>query len=107
MIDQGRLRRAPWTGIPLDGSLIDHDGEGKSRVCFSFGHHQLGGLVDAIVRTIPVDDHSVDAAADHVRDLTVNLAGIGGTVSDIHVVTAAKPQKQVSINLGAGAGVKQ
>jgi hypothetical protein len=36
-------------------------------------HHQLRSLVDGIVWAVPVNDHAIDAAADHVCDLTLDL----------------------------------
>ena len=58
---------------------------------FSFGHDEFCGLIDAVVRTIPIDDDAVDAAADHVRDLIVDLRRVGRTVADVHMVRATEP----------------
>ena len=74
---------------------------------FRFGHNQLRGLVNASVRTIPINDDTVDTAADHVCNLTVNLGGVGGTVADIHVVRLSEPQHEMSVDLSVGAGIQQ
>ena len=58
---------------------------------FGFGHYQLGGLISAVVGPVPVDYDAIDAAADHVRDLAMNLRGIGRVVTDVHVVRASEP----------------
>lgn len=58
---------------------------------FRFRHHQLRGLVGAVVWTIPVDDHAIDPAADHIGDLVVNLGRARRAIAHIHVVRAAKP----------------
>ena len=94
-------------GVPLDGSLIDHDGESKSRMALGRRHHQLGCLVDGIAGAIPVNDRTVDAAADHVVDLTLYLRRVRLTVADVHVVRPAEPKNHVSVNLGRGARIKQ
>ena len=74
---------------------------------FSFLHHQLGGAVDLVVRSVPDHDHSVDAAADHVRDLPLDLGRIGRTVTDVDVAGLAEPEHQMSEDLGLGPGVEQ
>lgn len=107
LADQGLLRRTTRTRIPLDGALIDHDGEGEAGMRLRLSHDELGGLVDAVVRAVPVDHDAVDAPADHVRNLTMNLACVRGTVADAHVVRSAKPQQQVGVNLGGRAGIQQ
>ena len=99
--------RTTRTGIPFDGSLVDHDRKRKSRMGFRFHHHQFRGLVNAVVRTVPVDNHSVDTAADHIGDLPMDLFRVGGAVSDIHVVRSAKPQQQMGVNFRSGSGIEQ
>lgn len=74
---------------------------------FRLGHHQLRALVDGIARTVPVDDHAIDAPVDHVRNLVMDLIGIGGTVANIDMLRLSPPQQQVSIDLRSGAPVKQ
>ena len=64
----------------------------------------LRGVVLVVVRAVPVDDHAVDAAADHVGDLAVNLCGVGGAVADVHVVRPAKPHHHMGIDLGGRPG---
>ena len=55
-VDQGLLRIAARTRIPLDGSLVDHDGEAEAGMVLGFGLDQLRGLIDRIIRPIPVND---------------------------------------------------
>ncbi|MGA7400740.1 MAG: hypothetical protein WBW38_12010 [Candidatus Sulfotelmatobacter sp.] len=90
-------------GVPLDRSLVDHDGETKSRMALRRHHHQLRCLVDGITGPIPVNDCAVDAAADHVVNLTLHLRRVCLAVADVHVVRLAEPKNHVSINLGRGA----
>ena len=75
------------------------------RLCF--GHHELRCLVDAGVRTVPVDDHAFDSAADHVRNLTVDLRCVGGTVADVHVIRLPEPEQQVRVDLGIRPQIEQ
>ncbi len=58
---------------------------------FSFRHHELCGLVDAVVWAVPIDNDAVDSPADHIRDLIVDLRCVGRTVANAHVVRPAKP----------------
>jgi len=74
-------------------------------VVFGLCHHQLRSLILKVVGTVPVDDHAINAAADHVINLTLDLRGIGGVVADIHVRRIAKPQEQVSIDFRRRAGI--
>ncbi len=57
----------------------------------SFGHDKFGGLVDAIVRAVPINDHAVDSTTDHVRDLIVNLRRVCRTVPNIHMIRSTEP----------------
>jgi hypothetical protein len=70
------LRSASGTGIPIDGALIHHDGKGKSGMCFHFRHHQLGNIILKVTGAVPVHDHAINAAADHVLNLSAHLRGI-------------------------------
>jgi hypothetical protein len=87
--------------------LVDHDGEGETRVQLSFCHDKFRGLIDVVVRAIPIDDNAIDSAADHVRDLIVDLACVGGTVAYVYVIRSSEPQKQVRINLCACSRIQQ
>ena len=71
--DQGLLRRASRTRVRLNRALIDHHGKREAGMLFGLRHDQLSGVVDGIIRPVPVDDHPIDAAADHVRNLVVDL----------------------------------
>jgi hypothetical protein len=64
-------------------------------------------LIHGIAWPIPVENHSVDTAADHVVDLGRNFCRIGGVVSDVHVVRLAEPENHVRINLRGRARVEQ
>ncbi len=70
-------------------------------------HYLERRLIHRIARPIPIENHSVDAAADHVVDLGRNFCRIGGVVSDIHVVGLAEPENHVSINFRGRTRVKQ
>ena len=107
LTDECLLRRATAAGIPLDCALVDHDREGEAGMGLGFGHNEFCGLVDAVVRPVPVNDHAINTTTDHVRDLTVNLRRVGRVVADIHVVRRAEPQEQVSIDFGIRARVEQ
>ena len=107
LADQRLLRRATRAGIPLDCALVDHDGEGEAGMTLRFCHHKFGGVVFAVVGTVPVNDHAVDAAADHVGDLLMNLPGVGGVVANVHVVRSSEPHHHVCIDLGGRARIQQ
>ena len=105
--DQGLLRRTSRTGVPLDRSLIDHDRECESGMALRLRHHQLCRLIDGIVLSVPIDDHSIDSTAHHVVNLTLHLRRIRGAVAYIHVVRSPEPQQQMGINLRRRPRVKQ
>lgn len=107
LADESLLRRTTRTGIPLDRPLIDHDREGEAGMRLSFCHHQLRGLINAVVGAVPIDDDAVNSPADHVGDLPMDLLRIRGVVADIHVVRASEPQQQVCVHLCASAGIEQ
>lgn len=90
----------------MNRALVHHDGETEACVLFRFGHHKLRRLIDAVIRSVPVDYNSIDSATDHVGNLAMDLRGIRGTVADVHVVRASEPQQQVRIHLRGGAGIK-
>lgn len=92
LADENLLRRTTGTGIPFNRTLVDHDRKGKARVSFRLCHHQFRGLVDAVVRSVPVDNHPVNSAADHIFDLPMDLLCVGRVVADIHVIRASEPQ---------------
>jgi len=105
--DQSFLRRTSRARVPLDRSLIDHDRKREAGMAFRRRHHQLCGLINRIARPIPIDDHSINPAADHVVDLALDLGRVRGTVSHVHMVRFAEPKHQVRVNLGGRAGIKQ
>ena len=70
-------------------------------------HHELCCLIDAVVRTVPVENDAVDATADHVRDLLVHLYSVSGTVTNVHVVRSSEPQHEVSVHFAGRARIKQ
>ena len=105
--DQGLLRRASRTGIPLDRTLIDHDRECKSGMALRLRHHQLCRLIDGIVLSVPIDNHSIDSAAHHVVNLTFHLRRVRGAVTYVHVVRSSEPQEQMGINFRRRSRIKQ
>ena len=107
LVVESLLWRATRTGIPLQRSLVDHDRKRESGMSFRLGHHQFRGLINAVVRAVPVDNHSVNSAADHVRDLAMDLLSIGGAVTYVHVVRSSEPQQQMGVDLGRRAGIEQ
>ncbi len=107
LLDQCFLRRAARAGIPLDCALVDRDRETEAGMVFRLGHDQLRGVVFAVVRTIPINDHAIDSAADHIGDLLVNLRRVVGTVPDVHVIRSTEPHHQVRVHLSRRAGIKQ
>jgi len=106
-IDQGLLRGASAAGVFGNRSLIHSDREGKSRMALSGRHHQLRRLIFRVVRSVPIDDHAINAAADHVIDLAVNLVWIGRTVAHVHMVRLSEPYHQMGVDLGVVSRVKQ
>jgi hypothetical protein len=72
---------------------------------FRLCHHEFGCLIDGIVWAVPIDNHAINAAADHVGDLVMDLVGIRRTIAHIHVVRAAEPQQQMGIDLGSCTGI--
>jgi hypothetical protein len=104
---QRLLRRTTRAGIPLNRSLIDHDRKSKTRMALCLRHHQLRCLVHRIPRPIPIDDHPVDAAADHVINLTLHLSWVRGAVANIHVPWPTKPEHQMGIDLRSGSRIEQ
>ena len=74
---------------------------------FCFRHHQFRGLINAVVRTVPVDNYAINSPTDHIGDLPMDLFRVGGAVADVHVVRAAEPQHQMGVYFRAGAGVEQ
>jgi hypothetical protein len=76
-------------------------------MAFRLGHHQLRRLVDRVVGPVPVDNRSIDAAADHVVNLTFDLRRVRLAVTDIHVARIPEPKNHVGINLRRSAGIKQ
>jgi len=75
---------------------------------FGFSHHSLRCLIDSgIVRPVPVDCHAIDAAIDHIQNLSLDLRGIGRFIADVHVIGAAEPEHQVSENFCMASGIKQ
>jgi hypothetical protein len=82
---QRLLRRTTRAGIPLDRSLIDHDRKSKTRMALRLRHHHLRRLVHRIPRPIPINDYSIDAAADHIINLALHLRRVRRAVANIHV----------------------
>jgi len=76
LLDQGLLRSASLAGAQLQCAFIHHDGKGEAGMLFGFRHHQLRSQVRIVRGAVPVDDDAIDPAADHVRNLPVNLCRV-------------------------------
>ncbi len=74
---------------------------------FSRRHHELRSLIDGISGTVPIDYDAVDAPADHVVYLIIDLSCVVGIVADVHMVRAAEPKHKVRVDLGSRAGIEQ
>ena len=74
---------------------------------FGLRHYQLRALVDRIVGAVPINDHAINAAADHVINLALDLCGIGRAVANIHVVRPSEPQQQMGINFRRRTRIQQ
>ena len=106
-LDELLLGCTAGAGSLRDRALIDHDRKSKAGMLFRLSHHQLRGLVNGIARTVPVDDHAINAPADHVCDLAVHLGRVVGTVADIDVPRVAPPEHQVGVDPGRRARIEQ
>ncbi len=73
LIDQGLLGGASRARVILNCALVDHNRESEARMRFGFGHDEFRRIVDRIVGPIPIEDDAVDATADHIHNLIVNL----------------------------------
>src|SRR5439155_5911193 len=93
--------------IPLNLAVIDHQCEGEARVSLGFLHDRVGSVVDEVSWPVPDHEDSINAPADHVSNLAVDLSGIGRVVTYVHVAWLTKPQHQVGENFGTGARIKQ
>jgi len=107
LANESLLRRATAARIPFDCSLVDHDGKGEPGMGLRFCHDEPRGLIDAVARAIPIDHHAIDAAADHICNLAMNLCGVRRAVAHVHVVRLSKPEQQVSVDLRIRAGIQQ
>lgn len=107
IVDQGLLWRATPAGIPLNCSLIDHDGESKAGMGFRLRHDLQGCPIHEIAWSIPVEDDPIDPAADHVIYLICDLGRIGGVVADIHMVRFPEPEHHMGVNFGRITGIEQ
>ena len=101
------MGRTPGTGIPLNRALIDHNRERETRMRLCLRHDDLCGLVNTVVRTVPIDHDAIDTTADHVDNLAMNLLRIGRTVAHVHMVRSTEPEHEVCIHLGGRARVQQ
>ena len=99
--------RTTGAGVPLNRSLIDHDGESKTGMAFRRRHHQLRRLVDGIALAVPVNDCAIDAAAGHVVNLTLHLSWVRLAVAVVHVARLAEPKNHVSVDFCGRARIQQ
>jgi hypothetical protein len=108
LFDERLLRRTASTGAQLYCAFIYHDGKGEAGMLFDFSHHRQSSFVaESVARSVPVDDHTIDAAADHVRDLAMDLRWILRVVAHVHVAGIAKPGHQMGVYLGVRTWIQQ
>jgi len=106
LFNQRLLWRTASTGAQLYRALIDHDGESEARMLFGFRHDRQRSLVaEGISKSVPVDDHAINATADHVRNLTMDLRRVLRVVSHTHVPRIAKPGHQMRVDFGVRARI--
>ena len=73
-----------------------------------FRHYRQRSLIgESVAKSIPVNDHPVDAAADHVRDLTMDLCWILRAVTDAHMARIAEPGHQMRVYLGVRTWIQE
>ena len=100
LFNQRLLRRTASAGAQLYRAFIHHGGESEARMLFGLRHYrQRGFIAEGISKSVPIDDHTINAAADHVRDLTMDLRWILRVISHIHVARIAKPGHQMRVDL--------
>ena len=108
LFDERLLRRTALTRTQLDGAFIHHDGKSEAGMLFDFCHYRQRSLIgERVPKSIPVDDHALNTAADHVGNLTVNLRRILGVVTDTHMAWIAKPGHQMRVHLGTRSGIQE
>lgn len=87
--------------------MIHHDGESESRMGFRFFHQGERRIIAGSSLPIPINNYAINASADHVLDLTGDLRGAGGVVSDVHMAVSAEPAHKMGINFCVIPRVKQ
>jgi hypothetical protein len=108
LFDKRLLRSTSGTGTQLDGAFIHHDGKSEAGMLLDFRHYRQRGLIgESVAKSVPVNDHTVDAAVDHVRDLTMDLRWILRAVTDAHMARIAKPGHQMRVYLGIRTGIQK
>jgi hypothetical protein len=108
LFDQRLLRRTALTRTQLDGALVHHDGKSEAGMLFDFRHHRQRSLIgESVPKSVPVDNHALNTAADHVRNLTVDLRRILGVVTNAHMAWIAKPGHQMRVHLGTRSGIQE
>ena len=107
LLDERLLWITSRARIPLQCPLIHHDDECKTGVALRLCHDQLCHGILKIPRAIPVHDHTVDSAADHVLDLAMDLCGIVGLVADVHRARSTKPKHEMGVDLRGGAWIQK
>lgn len=106
-VDQGLLRGASAAGVFRNRPFVHGDRKSKSGMAFRGRHYELRCLIFGIVRSVPVDDHAINAAADHVVDLAVDLVRVGRTVAHVHMIRLSEPDHQVGVDLGTVSRIQQ
>ncbi len=60
-----------------------------------------------LLGSVPINDHTIDAAADHVFNLSLYLCRIVRVVSHIHVASLAEPEQVMRENLSRISRIKK
>src|SRR5262249_3648326 len=91
-----------------EGAGVFHDREFESGMSLRlFLQQDRSGTGDTCVGTEPIDDGTLNPAADHVLHLPVNLRRDVSTITHVHGIVPAKARQPVHKNPGGGPGIKQ
>lgn len=108
LFDERLLRSTALTRTQHYGAFVHHDGKSEARMLFDFRHYRQSSLIaERVPKSVPVDNHALNTAADHVRNLTVNLRRILRVVTNAHMAWITKPGHQMRVHLGARSRIQE